>query len=110
MNINTPPWTLLSRELNVHHLRKLTLSLLEKLSLMMLMQIWNCDRGRDRDLRTNILTEDHFKKNAYSRMRVHLAVQVFSNSMSMMIKAHAEKCGGLDKYASLLLIVEKLDR
>ena len=34
----------------------------QKLSLMMLMQIWNCDRGRVGDLRTNILTEDHFKK------------------------------------------------
>ena len=82
----------------------------EKMSLLMMRKIWKCDSGRKGDLRTNILTEDHFKKNAYSRMRVHLAVQIFSTSMSLMIKAHAEKCGGVEKHMPLLRIVEKLDR
>ena len=82
----------------------------QKLSLMMLLQIQNCDRGRELRLENKHIDGESLQKNAYSRMRVHLATQVFSNSMSMIIKAHTEKCGGIDKYALLLLTVEKLDR
>ena len=49
------------------------------MSLTMLQKCWDADGGGSLsgDLQTNILTPDHFPpKNAYSRMRVHLAVQV----------------------------------
>ena len=45
------------------------------------------------NLRTHILTYDHFERNSYSRMRVHLAVQVVSNSMVRLINDHSDKCG-----------------
>ena len=50
----------------------------KKMSLKKLEKIWKCDNGRLGDLRTNILTTDHFNKNPYSCMRVHLAIQVVS--------------------------------
>ena len=53
---------------------------------------------------------DHFLKNSYSWMRVHLAVQIFPNTMKRMIETHAEKCGGIDEYKSILKIIEKSDR
>jgi len=49
----------------------------KELSLKMMEDIWNCDKWRIGDLRTFCLTFDHFAKNAYSRMRIHLAVQFF---------------------------------
>ena len=80
------------------------------MSLKMLQDIWEQDSGRMGDIRTNILTLDHFLKNSYSRMRVHLAVQVMSNSMACLIKSHAEACGGQEKYKSILRIIERVDR
>ena len=42
-------------------------------------------------LRTNKLTADHFPpKNSHSRMRVHLAVQVVSDTMVSMIDTFCE--------------------
>ena len=80
------------------------------LSLLKLKKIWQLDNGKLGDIRTNKLTEDHFDKNAYSQMRVHLAVKVFSQSMIDLIKAHAEKCGVIGKYKSIIVVIEKLDR
>ena len=45
-------------------------------------------------LRTNMLTNYHFVKKSFSRMRVHLAVQVVSNSMVSLINDYADICGG----------------
>jgi hypothetical protein len=43
-------------------------------------------------------------------MRVYLAVQVMSDTMRQMILRYAKKCGGMDKYSSILKIIEKIDR
>ena len=73
--------------------------------LMKLGKVWKCDNGRLGDLRTNILTADHFNKNPFFCMRVHLAMQVVSQPMVNMIDAHAEKCGGMDKYEPMWEII-----
>lgn len=56
------------------------------------------------------LTEDHFYKNAYSRMRVHLAVQVVSQSVVCLIDKYEEEKEFVSKYASLRDIVLACDR
>ena len=43
-------------------------------------------------------------------MRVHLAMQVVSQSMVNMIDAHAEKCGGMDEYEPMREIICGIDR
>ena len=43
-------------------------------------------------------------------MRVHLAVQVVSNSMMRLIDDYTDMCGGRDSYKSLKLMVSKIDR
>ena len=43
-------------------------------------------------------------------MRVHLAVQVVSNSMVRLINDYAKICGGEKKYESLKLMIIKIDR
>ena len=50
----------------------------QKLSLDMIKVAWLWDDEGFGSTRKTKLTEDHFYKNAYSRMRVHLAVQVVS--------------------------------
>ena len=73
--------------------------------------MWKCDGGKLGDIRTNILTKDHFKKNSYSRMRLHLAVQIFSQGMLQLIEAHGNKWGGgADKFVQVKTIIEKIDR
>ena len=76
----------------------------------MLRNVWECDAGKMGNIRTNILADDHFDKNSYSRMRVHLAVQVVSNSMMRLIYDYAHIYGGRDSYKSLKLMVSKIDR
>ena len=44
-------------------------------------------------LRTNMLTNYYFVKNSYARMRVHLAIQVVSNSMVRLINDYVDICG-----------------
>ena len=82
----------------------------QKMSLDKLYEIWECDGGRMGDIRTNILTKDHFEKNSYSCMRVFLAVQVMSQSMLRLILRHAEKCDGIDNYKGVIEIIKKVDR
>ena len=49
------------------------------MSLKMLENVWKNPAGSGMSSnRTNNLTHEHFHKNTYSRMRVHLAVQVVS--------------------------------
>ena len=63
----------------------------DKLDLKMLRDVWECDSGKMGNLRTNMLTHDHFVKKSYLRMSVHLAVQVVSNSMVRLINDYAKK-------------------
>ena len=49
-----------------------------KINLKMIQLAWEASRTDINFLRTNKLNDNHFNKNAHSRMRVHLAVQVLS--------------------------------
>ena len=46
----------------------------KKLNLYMLINVWERNAGNMSNLRTNILTDDHFIKNSYSKIIVHLAI------------------------------------
>ena len=62
----------------------------------MLHQLW-CESGSNLSnsfRNVNKLTKDHFFKNNYSRMGVHLATQICSKNIVTMIDNYAEKCGG----------------
>ena len=48
-------------------------------------------------IRTNNLIYEHFHKNGYSRMRVHLIVHVVSQSMIRLIDKHVSTYGGIEK-------------
>ena len=74
-----------------------------KLSLNMIHQLW-CELGSnlsDSVRNVNKLTKDHFFKNNYSRMRVHLATQICFKNVVNMIDDYAEECGGKEKYGPL---------
>ena len=71
-----------------------------QMSLDILHDIWEMSRTPT-GLRLSKCTEDHFEKNAYSRMRFFLAVQVTSESMCQLIEHFAEDCGGFAKYQPL---------
>ena len=69
----------------------------------MLHQLW-CESGSNLSnsvRNVNKLTKDHFFKNNYSRMRVHLATQICSKNVVNMIDDYAEECGGKEKYEPL---------
>ena len=56
------------------------------------------------------LTDDHFIKNAHSRMRVHLSVQILSqNVIRMLYNYCTDDNERLKEYNSLLFMVEKFD-
>ena len=88
------------------------------MSLNMIKEAWLWDDEGFGTIRKTVLTEDHFYKNAYSRMRVHLAVQVLSASVVSLIDRYikdpnvqAEK--GVDivqKFGPLKEIVGACDR
>ena len=84
----------------------------QSMSLDMIKQAWLWDDEGFGSTRKTVLTEDHFYKNAYSRMRVHLAVQVVSESVSYLIDRYCNEMGELTatKYASLKTIVLACDR
>ena len=62
----------------------------------MLNQLWYESESNLSDSFRNVnkLTKDHFFKNNYSRMRVHLATQICSENVVNMIDDYAEECGG----------------
>ena len=81
-----------------------------KINLGMIEDVWRQQTGGINMLRTNKLTDEHFIKNAHSRMRVHLSVQVLSLSVFEMLKKHCHNNDGRTKdYASLMLIVQRLN-
>ena len=60
--------------------------------------------------RTNKETHDNFHKYAYSRMRIHLVVQIFSQSMIHLIDKHASEYSAIKKYHSLKKLITSIDR
>jgi hypothetical protein len=56
------------------------------LELWTIRQVWEAVGGRSLRLQDTKLTMKHFVKDAYSRMRVYLAVQVLSRSVVEMIR------------------------
>ena len=75
----------------------------QKLSLAMLHHLWiQSGSGSGSSIRTvQKFTKDHFKKNSYSRMRVHLAMQITSTTCANMIDDYSPDCGGKDNYKPL---------
>jgi hypothetical protein len=90
----------------------------EALSLDMIKHAWLWDDEGFGVTRKTVLTEDHFYKNAYSRMRVHLAVQVLSESVVRLIERYVkdpevqkEHEGDIEKqYAPLKALISSCDR
>ena len=81
-----------------------------KLNLYMLINVLERNAGNMSNPRTDILTDDHFIKEIYSKIIVHLAVQVVSNSMVWLIKDEADMCDWKDSYTSLSTMVRKFGR
>ena len=71
-----------------------------KLSLKILHQLWCESRSNVNDFVRNLnkLTKDHFFKNNYSRIKVHLATQICSENVDTMIDGYAEECEKLYYY------------
>ena len=81
-----------------------------KINLGMIEKVWRGELGGINLLRQSKLTDEHFNKNAHSRMRVHLAVQVLSLSVLSMLQNYVGTNNEHKKeYESLLLVVEKLN-
>ena len=57
----------------------------------MIKTAWLWDDEGFGSTRKTILTEDHFHKNAHSRMRVHLGVQVVSEPVDILINCHTRE-------------------
>ena len=51
------------------------------INLKMIETVWGATRTNINQLRSDKLTKQHFAKNAHSQMRVHLAVQLVSQSL-----------------------------
>ena len=84
----------------------------QMMSLDMIKKAWLWDNEGFGTTRKTVLTEDHFYKNAYSRMRVHLVVQVVSESVATLIDRYTYEMGEdlVVKYAPLRCIVTACDR
>ena len=79
----------------------------------MLHQLWSESGSNLSNSVRNVnkITKDHFFKNNYSRMRVHLSTQICSKNVVNMIDDYAKECGGKEKYESLrevLLLLNNL--
>ena len=56
------------------------------------------------------LSDDHFKKNAHIRMRVHLSARILSKNVQRILEDHCESNPELTKeYKRLMEIIVKLD-
>lgn len=84
-----------------------------ELKLSLIEEVWRSTLLDYNYIRTNKLTEEHFEKNAHSRMRVHFAVQILSKSVIEMIERYISSSESQEelrlKYKSLLEVIEKLD-
>ena len=82
----------------------------KKINLSMIKNVWLKSIGGISLLRTSKLTDEHFQKNAHSRMRVHLAVQVISMSVLQMLRSYCKNNIDLeDEYSSIMLIIERVN-
>ena len=76
----------------------------------MIENVWRESLAGISALRLSKLTDEHFDKNAHSRMRVHLAVQVLSMSVWYMLDDYCRNDQAIGKaYSSLMKIVKCLD-
>ena len=84
----------------------------EDISLEMIKGAWMWDDDEFGAIRRTVLTEDHFFKNVYSRMRVHLAVQVLSSYVVNLIDRYTLEKGAdvQRRYEPLKTIVKACDR
>lgn len=82
-----------------------------KINLGMIHNVWKTKLSGVNTLRViEKLTEDHFIKNAHSRMRVHLAAQVLSRNVHKMLSDYCgEDDNKLKEYDSLMYMIERLD-
>ena len=88
------------------------------LSLDMVKHAWLWDDRGFGTLRNTKLTKNHLYKNAYSCMRVHLAVQVLSYSVFNLIERYTDDidaqnekaCDMVKIYAPLKSIIQSCDR
>jgi hypothetical protein len=77
--------------------------------------MWKATGGHTQQQNHTKLTNAHFHKDAYSRMRVYLSVQVLSQSVVNMLKQGVEDEDvevplGKKRYASLIAMAERVDR
>eukprot|EP00957_Ditylum_brightwellii_P194081 14780551-Ditylum_brightwellii.AAC.3 len=83
------------------------------LSLNMIIRLWIASDGGDVSYSTSLhltkLTEVHFTKDGYSRMRCFLVMQVMSQTVAWFIDTYADECGGVKEYAPLCAVVKKVD-
>ena len=79
------------------------------LSLGDLQDIWlECRKATENSIRTEHLSKDHFPpKNANTRMRVHLAAQITSQTMIQLIDKYAPDP---DNFVAMKAILGALDR
>jgi len=76
----------------------------------MIEKVWREQVGGINMICTTKLTDEYFNKNAHSRMRVHLSVQVLSLSVFEMLKSYCkDNAERISQYSSLMLIIEKLN-
>jgi hypothetical protein len=85
----------------------------KKMSLQMIERCWMAsgDGYIDRPgLRKYRKGTQHFQKDSYSRLRVHLSIQITSQDSIQIIDDNCEKVGGKDLYAPLRELLDKMDR
>ena len=84
----------------------------QKMNLNMIENVWRADFMGTNSLRNVKLTDDHFDRNAYSAMRVHLAVQIFSDGVACMLEDHIEFIDEATKtlYEPLIAIIRNVDK
>lgn len=87
-----------------------------EIKLSLIEEVWRSTLLDYNYIRTNKLTEEHFEKNAHSRMRVHFAVQILSQSVIEMIDGYIASSESQEEqeelrltYKSLLEVIEKLN-
>ena len=85
----------------------------QQITLQMLQQLWLCEQGESKvgSLRINFLAGDRWPlRTSFHRMRVFLATQVVSATLLRLIDNYAAKCGGIEIYAPIRVLVANIDR
>ena len=79
-----------------------------KINLGMIENVWRDSYLGVNYLRETKLTEDHFHKNAQSRMRVHLSAQILSNTVIDMLHKNLND-NQIKQYSSLISAITQLN-